>query len=295
MERIVLLAESANPFHPKAIRASAGTVLSVNLYVGPSLKDLRGDLPVVALAASGRPIANFTFPDSFCLLPGMEGPGLDSRWLDNAVSIPMAEDVESLNAATATAITLYEWRRQRKRRIKPMASILGKKLLFILCVSITLGCTLSMATDVRENASAAGNDVALDLYSRLADSDGNFFFSPASIETALAMTYAGSKSRTAAQMAKVLHVEKAGQEVHQEFQSLLQQLNTPSMVKSYEKVAMRSSRSRNPPMSWSSQCALGATGLSLEPGVSDADGNPITGPACGRSISQIILMKPAKQ
>jgi len=112
--RIVLLAESANPFHPKAIRASAGTALSANLYAGPSLNDLSGDLPVVALAAPGRPIANFAFPESFCLLPGMEGPGLDSRWLDNSVSIPMAENVESLNAATATAITLYEWRRQLK-------------------------------------------------------------------------------------------------------------------------------------------------------------------------------------
>ncbi|WP_319522848.1 serpin family protein [uncultured Desulfosarcina sp.] len=117
-----------------------------------------------------------------------------------------------------------------------MASILGKKLLLILYVSITVGCTLSMATDVRKNASAAGNDFALDLYSRLADSEGNLFFSPASIETALAMTYAGAKSRTAKQMAKVLHFEKAGQGVHQEFQSLLQQLNNPSIVKSYEKI-----------------------------------------------------------
>ncbi len=112
VERIILLAESANPFHPKAIRASAGTVLSANLFTGPSLNDLNDELPVVALAAPGRPISDFSFPKSFCLLPGMEGPGLGSRWRDHAISIPMAENVESLNAATATAIALYEWRRQ---------------------------------------------------------------------------------------------------------------------------------------------------------------------------------------
>ena len=111
VDRIVMLTEGANPFHPKAIRASAGTVLSANLLMGPSLKDLRGDLPVVALAASGRPVSKFVFPESFCLLPGMEGPGLESRWQEKAVSIHMARNVESLNAATATAIALYEWRR----------------------------------------------------------------------------------------------------------------------------------------------------------------------------------------
>jgi TrmH family RNA methyltransferase len=40
----------------------------------------------------------------------MEGPGLPPRWQANAVAIPMAPGVESLNAAVATAIALYEWR-----------------------------------------------------------------------------------------------------------------------------------------------------------------------------------------
>ena len=116
VERIVLLAESANPFHPKAIRASAGTVFSANLCEGPSLSELPGDLSVVALAASGRPISDFSFPESFCLLPGMEGPGLAPGWEHNAVAIPMAGSVESLNAAVATGIALYEWRTQKGKR-----------------------------------------------------------------------------------------------------------------------------------------------------------------------------------
>ena len=112
VDRIILLAESANPFHPKAIRASAGTVLSARLFQGPCLSEIPQDLPVIALAASGQPLAQTRFPQSFCLLTGMEGPGLPSRWQADTVAIPMAPSVESLNAAVATAIALYEWRRR---------------------------------------------------------------------------------------------------------------------------------------------------------------------------------------
>lgn len=112
VDRIVLLAESANPFHPKAVRASAGSVFLARLFQGPSLSEIPQDLPVIALAASGQPLPQTRFPQSFCLLTGMEGPGLPSRWQAHAVAIPMAPSVESLNAAVATAIALYEWRRR---------------------------------------------------------------------------------------------------------------------------------------------------------------------------------------
>jgi len=112
VDRIILLAESANPFHPKAVRASAGTVFSARLFQGPSLSKIPPDLPVIALASSGQPLAQTRFPQSFCLLTGMEGPGLPSHWQADTVAIPMAPGVESLNAAVATAIALYEWRRR---------------------------------------------------------------------------------------------------------------------------------------------------------------------------------------
>ncbi len=46
---------------------------------------------------------------------------------------------------------------------------------------------------------------ALDLYQKLKDQPGNLFFSPYSISTSLAMTYAGARGETATQMAGVLH------------------------------------------------------------------------------------------
>ena len=113
-ENIVLLAEAAYPFHPRAIRASGGAVMHTNLMQGPSIGELPADLPVVALSMSGMPLFEFAFPQSFALLPGMEGPGLPRRLKKNAVSIPMSPKVESLNAAAAAAIALYTWSRTRR-------------------------------------------------------------------------------------------------------------------------------------------------------------------------------------
>jgi serpin B len=48
---------------------------------------------------------------------------------------------------------------------------------------------------------------ALDLYQQLRAPEGNLFFSPYSISTALAMTYAGARGNTEAEMARVLYFD----------------------------------------------------------------------------------------
>jgi 16S rRNA (guanine527-N7)-methyltransferase len=110
---VILLAESAHPFHPRAIRASAGAVLSARLFRGPSIADISADLPILGLSGEGRPLETVDFPSSFGLLPGLEGPGLPPAWRGSAISIPIASEVESLNAAAAVSIALYAWSRQR--------------------------------------------------------------------------------------------------------------------------------------------------------------------------------------
>lgn len=109
VSQVIVLAESAHPFHPKAVRASGGAVFSAHLYSGPSLSDLPRELPVVPLSTEGLPISKASFPDAFGLLPGIEGPGLPDPWRNRAVSIPIGPLVESLNAAAAVAIALYVW------------------------------------------------------------------------------------------------------------------------------------------------------------------------------------------
>jgi 16S rRNA (guanine527-N7)-methyltransferase len=110
--QVILLAESAHPFHPRSLRASGGTVMSIRLRQGPFLRELPADLPIIALSAEGTDIRNTVFPPSFGLLIGLEGPGLPSIWRRNARCIPIKAAVESLNAAAAAAVALYEWSRQ---------------------------------------------------------------------------------------------------------------------------------------------------------------------------------------
>ena len=68
----------------------------------------------------------------------------------------------------------------------------------------------------------------LELYALLAATEkGNLFFSPASIHTALAMTYAGAGGLTAEQMAKTLHFALKADRLSEVFAALLETLNNP--------------------------------------------------------------------
>jgi tRNA G18 (ribose-2'-O)-methylase SpoU len=107
--RVILLAGSAHPYHPKSLRASAGAVLRAPLAAGPRLVDLPSTLPLVPLSAEGKPLSPEAFPPVCALLPGLEGPGLPEAWRGRAVSVPHRREVESLNAAAAVAIALYVW------------------------------------------------------------------------------------------------------------------------------------------------------------------------------------------
>lgn len=74
-----------------------------------------------------------------------------------------------------------------------------------------------------EALSRANTAFALDLYAQLRGSDGNLFFSPYSISSALALTYAGAAGDTRSQMEKALHFPENG-EVHAGFSRLRKHL-----------------------------------------------------------------------
>lgn len=85
------------------------------------------------------------------------------------------------------------------------------KIVLLLTVVMAIGCNsfaskpteTSLSKDARL-AACGNNCFALQLYQKLQSEQGNLFFSPYSISTALAMTYAGAKGRTQEQMAQVL-------------------------------------------------------------------------------------------
>jgi serpin B len=86
------------------------------------------------------------------------------------------------------------------------------------------------ATDV-----VKGNNVfALDLYAQLSKDEGNVFFSPYSISTALAMTYAGAKGKTAEQMASTLHFSLPPDKLHTGFAEIIKHLNAGGDKRPYE-------------------------------------------------------------
>jgi RNA methyltransferase, TrmH family len=119
---------SADPWSPKAIRASAGSALRLPLLRGMAIPVLLAQLRVAEVkiaAASSRVSAGAdgaaelaaNLNDAVAVFIGNEGAGLPSEVehaADARISIAIAESVESLNAGIAASIVLYEAARQRK-------------------------------------------------------------------------------------------------------------------------------------------------------------------------------------
>lgn len=81
-----------------------------------------------------------------------------------------------------------------------MKKMLGRFLIGLLAVNASL--SLSNASQDRE--SDRNNTFAINVYKQLKSQQGNLFFSPFSVRTALAMAYAGAKENTAVEMAMTL-------------------------------------------------------------------------------------------
>jgi TrmH family RNA methyltransferase len=103
---VLLLPGCADPYGPKAIRASAGAILSVPVATITASELLDSGLALFATAMSGAPID----PPSAnaVLIFGNEGAGVSGELLLHAtkIAIPMSDRVESLNVATSAAILL---------------------------------------------------------------------------------------------------------------------------------------------------------------------------------------------
>ncbi|MDX2028519.1 MAG: RNA methyltransferase [Alphaproteobacteria bacterium] len=101
--RILLTQEAAHPFLPKAVKASAGSVLRVPLARGPALAEFPDSC--IALDKDGTPIDHFTWPENGMLVVGEEGAGLGGKNFTQRIRIP-TQGVESLNAVVAASIAL---------------------------------------------------------------------------------------------------------------------------------------------------------------------------------------------
>jgi RNA methyltransferase, TrmH family len=118
---------TASPFAPKAMRASAGAALHLPILTGMALGillvqlKLNGIRTVAACVHGNDSGAMAPWEVAWCepiaLLVGNEGAGLPEEVVqgaDGRIHIPMATQVESLNAAAAATVVLYEAYRQRQ-------------------------------------------------------------------------------------------------------------------------------------------------------------------------------------
>jgi TrmH family RNA methyltransferase len=114
---LITLEETVDPFHPRALRASSGLMLHLEVATAVSEAQLRGWLEAhplrpVALVprAAGRLPHEAPPGGGWVLLLGSEGHGL-SPTLEAACRhrwrIPMAAEVDSLGVAAAGTIALY--------------------------------------------------------------------------------------------------------------------------------------------------------------------------------------------
>ena len=114
----------AHPNHPRALRASAGSLLRLRVAVAVTVADLDARLGALApvwigLAArgGGRPTAA-EVTGSIVLVLGSEGAGISpavADRLDRSWTIPLAEPVESLNVAVAAGVVLSDLHRERAK------------------------------------------------------------------------------------------------------------------------------------------------------------------------------------
>ncbi|HUR34697.1 MAG TPA: RNA methyltransferase [Vicinamibacterales bacterium] len=125
---VVVAGQSADPFAWKALRGSMGSALRLPIVAVPTIEAAvaearrHGSAVVATVPRDGVPLFDSRLDGATTLLVGGEGSGLPAPVVAGAdfrLTIPMEAPVESLNAAVATAVLLYEARRQRARRRSP--------------------------------------------------------------------------------------------------------------------------------------------------------------------------------
>lgn len=119
IDRLILSADCADIYHPKAVRGSMGTLFNQRIDrvedLAATVKVLReSGRRVFAAALDDRalPLGQFEILAGDAVVIGNEGHGLSQEVIDacgNSVIIPMSERAESFNAAVAASILMWEF------------------------------------------------------------------------------------------------------------------------------------------------------------------------------------------
>ncbi|QEF97120.1 23S rRNA (guanosine-2'-O-)-methyltransferase RlmB [Stieleria maiorica] len=127
-DAVILCPAAADRFNPNAIRNSLGAVFSVPSAAADEA-DARSWLVrhgygiCAARVESSRPLWQADLTGPVAIVIGSEAFGLGAHWQSDpqtaidAIRIPMAGDVDSLNASVSAAVFLYEAARQREATV----------------------------------------------------------------------------------------------------------------------------------------------------------------------------------
>ena len=120
---VLFLKGSVSPYNPKTLRASAGSLFrvpalhGVDPAVALALVREHGAALYAATSAGGRPLDQTDLTAASAIVIGSEAHGVGPELSDVARAVSIrTTGVESLNAAVAASVLLYEARRQRAAR-----------------------------------------------------------------------------------------------------------------------------------------------------------------------------------
>ncbi len=123
---VVVTGHAADPFDPRAIRASMGSIFSVPVVEveGPAAVaawlQSQGAVTILGTDSAGeRPVRSADLRGATVVVAGNEGAGLSYRFRElctEVIRIPMTGSADSLNMAVAASIVLYEAAMQRGGR-----------------------------------------------------------------------------------------------------------------------------------------------------------------------------------
>ena len=121
VDGIILGEGSVDPYNPKVVRSTMGSIFRVPLYILnnsiESIIELKyKGFYILATSLDGISIYDIDFGKKFVCIIGNEANGVDPKIMDIAdkkTKIPMPGNAESLNAGVAASIIMYEAMRSR--------------------------------------------------------------------------------------------------------------------------------------------------------------------------------------
>lgn len=122
---VLLTAGCADPYSRRVMRTSMGAALTLPVAVVDDLsgalsrlRDASFQLAASVVDPAATPLEAFASPERLALLLGTEGGGLDPAAVaacDHRITIPMADDADSLNVAVAAGVLIHRLARPASR------------------------------------------------------------------------------------------------------------------------------------------------------------------------------------